>query len=48
VTAVLNNDFNAVVGVTMTIGLAFVTINFLVDVLLGRVDPRIRLAMEEA
>ncbi|RDZ62521.1 peptide ABC transporter [Haloferax sp. Atlit-12N] len=48
VTAVLNNDFNAVVGVTMTIGVAFVSINFLVDVLLGRVDPRIRLAMEEA
>lgn len=48
VTAVLNNDFNAIVGVTMTIGLAFVTINFVVDVLLGRVDPRIRLAMEEA
>lgn len=48
VTAVLNNDFNAVVGVTMTVGVAFVSINFLVDVLLGRVDPRIRLAMEEA
>ncbi|WP_332900388.1 ABC transporter permease [Haladaptatus sp. CMSO5] len=48
VTAVLNNDFNAVVGVTMTIGIAFVSINFLVDILLGRVDPRIRLAMEDA
>jgi peptide/nickel transport system permease protein len=48
VTAVMNNDFNAVVGVTMTIGLAFVTINFLIDVLLGRVDPRIRLQVEEA
>jgi peptide/nickel transport system permease protein len=48
VTAVMNNDFNAVVGVTMTIGIAFVSINFLVDVLLGRVDPRIRLNVEEA
>ena len=48
VTAVMNNDFNAVVGVTMTIGVAFVGINFLVDVLLGRVDPRIRLRVEEA
>lgn len=48
VTAVMNNDFNAVVGVTMTIGVAFVSINFLVDVLLGRVDPRIRLRVEEA
>jgi peptide/nickel transport system permease protein len=46
VNAVLSNDFNAVVGVTMTIGVAFVTVNFLIDILLGRVDPRIRLEME--
>lgn len=48
VTAVMNNDFNAVVGVTMTIGVAFVSINFLIDILLGRIDPRIRLQIEEA
>lgn len=48
VTAVMNNDFNAVVGVTMIIGVAFVGINFLIDVLLGRVDPRIRLQVQEA
>ncbi|WP_049996239.1 ABC transporter permease [Halococcus sediminicola] len=48
VTAVMNNDFNAVVGVTMTIGVAFVGMNLLIDVLLGRVDPRIRLRIEEA
>ena len=48
VTAVMNNDFNAVVGVTMIIGVAFVSINFLIDVLLGRVDPRIRLQVQEA
>lgn len=43
VNAVLSNDFNAVVGVVMTIGIAFVTVNFAVDLLLGRIDPRIRL-----
>lgn len=48
VQAVLTNDFNAIVGVTMTIGLAFVLANLTVDLLLGRVDPRIRLAMEES
>jgi len=48
VTAVVNNDFNAVVGVTMTIGVAFVSINLLIDVLLGRIDPRIRLDIEGA
>lgn len=47
VRAVLANDFNALVGVTMTIGLAFVVVNFVIDLLLGRVDPRIRLAIEE-
>lgn len=46
INAVLRNDFNAVVGVTMTIGLAFVTINFAVDLVLDRVDPRRRLAGE--
>ncbi|WP_313692439.1 ABC transporter permease [Halorarum halobium] len=48
VQAVLANDFNAIVGVTMTIGLAFVLANLVIDLLLGRVDPRIRLAMEES
>lgn len=48
VTAVTNNDFNAVVGVTMTIGIAFVSINLLIDILLGRIDPRIRLDIEGA
>lgn len=47
VRSVLANDFNALVGVTMTIGLAFVLVNFVIDLLLGQVDPRIRLAIEE-
>ena len=45
INAVLQNDFNAVVGVTMTIGVAFVTINFVVDLVLDRVDPRRRLGV---
>ena len=40
--AVLSKDFNAVVGVTLVIGLSFVLANFLVDVLYGVVDPRVR------
>jgi peptide/nickel transport system permease protein len=32
----------------MMIGVAFVGINFLIDMLVGRVDPRIRLQIEEA
>ncbi len=46
INAVLQNDFNAVVGVTMTIGVAFVIINFVVDLVLDRVDPRRRLGTE--
>ena len=40
--AVLAKDFNAVVGVTLVVGLSFVLANFLVDVLYGVVDPRVR------
>jgi peptide/nickel transport system permease protein len=40
--AVLAKDFNAVVGVTLVVGLSFVLANVLVDVLYGYVDPRVR------
>ncbi|HEV8310363.1 MAG TPA: ABC transporter permease [Methylomirabilota bacterium] len=40
--AVLAKDFNAVVGVTLVVGLSFMLANFLVDVLYGFVDPRVR------
>jgi peptide/nickel transport system permease protein len=40
--AVLAKDFNAVVGVTLVVGLSFVLANLLVDVAYGWVDPRVR------
>lgn len=43
VNSVLRNDFNAIVGVTLIIGLGYVVINFIVDLLYGVLDPRIRL-----
>jgi peptide/nickel transport system permease protein len=43
VNSVLRNDFNAVVGVTLVIGVGYVLINFIVDLLYGYLDPRIRL-----
>lgn len=43
VRAIMQNDFNAVMGVVMVTGLFFVLINLVVDVLLGYVDPRIRI-----
>ncbi|RKX75918.1 MAG: ABC transporter permease [Spirochaetes bacterium] len=41
--AILRKDFNAVMGVVMVIGLAFVIVNLIVDLVSGFIDPRIRL-----
>jgi len=40
--AVVAKDFNAVVGVTLVIGLSFLLANLLVDVAYGLADPRVR------
>jgi len=40
--AVVAKDFNAVVGVTLVVGVSFILANVLVDVLYGVVDPRVR------
>lgn len=41
--AMLNKDVNAIVGVVMVLGLVFVTLNIVVDVIVAYLDPRIRL-----
>lgn len=46
VKAILFQDFNAIVGVTLVVGVAFVTANLVVDVLYGYLDPRVRLGEE--
>jgi peptide/nickel transport system permease protein len=43
VRTILQKDFNAVIGVVMVIGAFFVIVNLIVDVLVGYVDPRVRL-----
>ena len=45
--AMLNKDLNAISGVTLIIGLAFITMNLIVDVIVAYLDPRIRLREEE-
>jgi len=42
VEAILRKDINAIVGVTLVVGTAFLTVNFLVDVLYAYFDPRVR------
>ena len=48
VQSVLTTDVNALVGVTMVIGLMFVVTNFIVDLILDWIDPRIQLAGDTA
>ncbi|MFC2078113.1 ABC transporter permease [Candidatus Bipolaricaulota bacterium] len=40
--SILRKDFNAIMGVVLIVGIAFVVVNFVVDILAGFVDPRIR------
>lgn len=46
VQAILYQDFNAIIGVTIVVGIGFVTANFVVDLLYGYLDPRVRLGEE--
>lgn len=43
VEAILYQDFNAIIGVTIVVGVGFVSANFIVDLLYGYLDPRVRL-----
>lgn len=39
----LNKDVNAIVGVVMVLGVVFITLNIVVDIIVTYLDPRIRL-----
>lgn len=43
VRTILQKDLNAVMGVVMISGLFFVAVNLLIDILVGQVDPRVRI-----
>jgi peptide/nickel transport system permease protein len=42
VDSILSVDFNAVIGTTLVIGVIFIVANFVVDLVYGLLDPRIR------
>jgi peptide/nickel transport system permease protein len=44
VTAAVRLDYPAILGVTMITAVVYLTVNFLVDILYGLLDPRIRVA----
>lgn len=43
VQSIVYQDFNAIVGVVLVIGVGFVAVNLAVDILYGILDPRVRL-----
>lgn len=43
VTAMLNKDLNAIVAVVLVIGVTFVVVNVIVDIVVSFLDPRIRI-----
>lgn len=47
INAMLNNDLNPISAVTLTVGVVFITVNLIVDVIVAYLDPRIRLREEE-
>ncbi len=47
VRAILRKDFNSVMGVVLVIGVVFFVANFIVDLIIGYLDPRIRLRKEQ-
>ena len=48
VRSILQKDLNAVMGVVMISGLFFVSANFLIDIAVGFVDPRVRIRGQRA
>jgi len=46
INAMLNKDLNAVSAVVMILGVVFIVVNILVDLLVAWLDPRIRLGAE--
>jgi len=44
----LNKDVNAIIGVVMMLGLVFITLNIVVDIIVAYLDPRMRLSGRSA
>ena len=44
----LHKDLNAIVAVIMIIGLMFLVVNVIVDIIVAWIDPRIRLGAERS
>ena len=38
----MNSDFQPIMGVTLVLGVSFMLINFVIDIIYGLLDPRVR------
>ncbi|RQD69730.1 MAG: ABC transporter permease subunit, partial [Halanaerobium sp. MSAO_Bac5] len=47
INALLKVDVNALMGVVLLIGAVFLATNFIIDLLMGLLDPRVRLSEED-
>jgi peptide/nickel transport system permease protein len=48
INAMLSKDLNAIIAVIMVLGLVFVAVNIIVDLIVSYLDPRIRLGAERS
>ena len=48
INVMLHKDLNAIVAVIMIIGLMFMVVNIIVDIVVSGLDPRIRLGAERS
>jgi peptide/nickel transport system permease protein len=46
--AMLSKDLNAIIAVIMVMGVVFIIVNIIVDIVVGLLDPRIRLGAERS
>jgi len=45
---ILNKDLNGIIAVIMVIGVMFLVVNIIVDIIVSLLDPRIRLGAERS
>jgi len=48
INAILRKDLNAIIAVVMVMGIIFVTVNIIVDIVVAYLDPRIRMGRERS
>ena len=48
INAMLRKDLNAIAAVILVLGVVFIVVNIVVDIVVAQLDPRIRLSAERS